>query len=79
MTKNLWTTTSSIEENIEDSRCQPSIEALGVGCTRGKKGNILRFFWGPSSFVKNAILITKVKFFLKSVKNSGRTLRFKIY
>ena len=36
---------------------------------RGKKGHVLRFFWGPPRLMKNVILITKVKKILKSVKN----------
>ena len=43
---------------------------------RGKKGHVLGFFWGPPRFVRNVILITKVKKNSKSVKNSTITLRF---
>ncbi len=45
------------------------IVAVGVGCMRGKKGHILRFFWGPPRLMKNVILITNVKTFFKLVKN----------
>ena len=44
---------------------------------RGKIGPSLRFIWGPPKYLKNVILITEVKKILKSVKNWGRTLRFK--
>ena len=63
---------------LSNIRCSYNIVLLivGVGCMRGKKGHVLGFFWGPPRFVRNVILITKVKKISKSVKNSTITLRF---
>ena len=54
----------------------PMSHVVGVGCMGGKKSHVLGFFWGPPRFVRNVILITKVKKISKSVKNSTITLRF---
>ena len=44
-------------------------ELIGVGCNGGKKGHILRIYWVPPRYLKNVILMTKLKTILKSVKN----------